>query len=93
VTKSLKVRALREIQNRFFSSDVTSVIHSLACFSMKSTSWTEQIPAKLIYVVSACTRVIYSPAGFRKRLLVWLTSSPVCTNSFCPNWPRLLWGA
>jgi len=45
--------------------------------------------AKLIYVVSTCTRVVYSPAGFGQRLLEWLTGTPACTNSFCPNWSRL----
>jgi len=28
--------------------------------------------AKLICVIRACTRVIYSHAGFRQRLLAWL---------------------
>ena len=37
----------------------------------------------------ACTRVIYSRAGFTQSLLAWLTGKPTCTNSFCPNWSRL----
>ena len=69
-------------------SDEEGVIHSLACFSMKTTSWAGTIRAKLICVVSACTRVIYSPAGFGQRLLAWRTSSSASINSFCPNWSR-----
>jgi len=66
------------------------VIHSPACFSMKTTSWAGAIRAKLICVVKACTRVIYPlGAGFGQRLLAWFTSEPTCTNSFCPNWTGL----
>jgi len=72
-------------------SDREGVIHSPACFSMKTTSWTGAIQAKLIIVVRACPRVIYSRAGVGQRLLAWLTSEPACTNSFCPNWSRLPW--
>ena len=74
---------------QFLSSDGEVVIHSPACFSMKTTSWAGAIRAKLMCVVRACTRVIYSRAGFGERLLAWLTSEPTCTNSFCPNWSRL----
>jgi len=74
---------------QFLSSDGEVVIHSPACFSMKTTSWTGAIRAKLICVVRACTRVIYSRAGFGQRLMAWLTSEPTCTNSFFPNWSRL----
>ena len=74
---------------QFFSSDGEGVIHSPACCSLKTTSWVGAIRAKLICVVSACTRVIYTRAGFGQRLLAWLTSEPTCTNSFCPNWSRL----
>jgi len=59
-------------------------IYSPACFSMKTTSWAGAIRAKLISVVRAGTRVIYSRAGFGQWLLAWLTSEPTCTNSFCP---------
>jgi len=34
------------------------------------------IRAKLICAVRACTRGIYSSAGFGERLLAWLTSEP-----------------
>ena len=71
------------------SSDGEGVIHSAACFSMKTTSWVGAIRAKLICVVRACTRVIYSRAGFGQRLPVWLTGEPTCTKSFCLNWSRL----
>ena len=71
---------------QFLSSDGEGVIHSPGCFSMKTTSWAG---AKLICVVRACTRVIYSRAGFGQRLLAWLTSEPICTNSIYPNWSRL----
>ena len=74
---------------QFLSFDGEGVIHCPACFSMKTTSWAGAIRAKLISVVRACTRVIYSHAGFSQRLLAWLTSEPTCTNSFCPNWSRL----
>jgi len=47
------------------------------------------IRAKSMCMVSACTRVNYSPAGFGQRLLAWHTSSTACTKSFCPNWSRL----
>jgi len=76
-------------QTQFLSSDVAGVIHSPACFSMKTTSWAGAIRAKLICVVRACTRVTYAPAGFDQKLLMWLISAPTCTNSFCPNWARL----
>ena len=74
---------------QFLSTDGEGVIHSPACFSMKTTSCAGAIRAKLICVVRACTRVIYSRAGFGQRLLAWLSSEPACTNSFCPNWSRL----
>jgi len=74
---------------QFVSTDGEGVIHSPACFSMKTTSWAWAIRAKLICVVSACTRVIYSRAGFGQRFLAWLAIEPTCTNSFCPNWSRL----
>jgi len=72
-----------------FSSDGEGVTHSPVCFSMKTTSWAGAIRAKLIYLVRACTRVVYSRAGFGQRLLAWRTSEPTCTNPFCPNWSRL----
>jgi len=76
---------------QFLSSDSggEGVIHSPACFSMKTTSWAGAFRTKLICVVMACTRMIYSRAGFGQRLLAWLTSEPKCTNSFCSNWSRL----
>ena len=55
---------------------------------MKTTSWAGAIRAKLISIVSAGTRMVYSRAGIRQSLLAWLTSSHACTNSFCPNWSR-----
>jgi len=73
----------------FLSSDREGVIHSLACFSVKTASWAGAIRAKLIFVVRACPRVIYSHAGVGQRLLAWLTGEPTCINSFCPNWSRL----
>jgi len=76
-------------QKQFLSSDGEGVINFLACFSMKTTSWARAFRAKLICVVSACTRAIYFPACFGQRLLAWRTCSPACTNSFCPNWSRL----
>ena len=63
---------------QFCSSGGEGVIHSPACFSMKTTSWAGAIRAKFICVVRACTRVIYSRAGFGQRLLAWLTSEPTC---------------
>jgi len=74
---------------QFLFSDGEGVIHSPACFAMKTTSWAGAIRAKLICVVRACTRVIYSRAGFGQWLLAWITSEPTCTNCFCPNWSRL----
>ena len=74
---------------QFRPSDRKGVIHSPTCFSMKTTSWAGAIRAKFICVVSACTRVFYSRAGFVQTLLAWLTSEPTCTNSFCPNRSRL----
>ena len=73
-------------KKQFLSSDGECVINFLACFS---TSWARAFRAKLICVVSACTRAIYFPACFGQRLLAWRTCSPACTNSFCPNWSRL----
>jgi len=73
----------------FLSFDQEGVIHSHACFSMKTTSGAGAIHAKLISVVRACTRVIYTLDGFGQRLLAWLNSELTCTNSFCPNWSRL----
>jgi len=70
---------------QFLSFDGEGVIHSPACFSMKITSWARAIRGKLICVVRAFTRVIYSRAGFGQRLLAWFTNEPTCTNSFCPN--------
>jgi len=74
---------------QFLSSDGEGVIHFPACFSIKTTSWVGVIRAKLICVVMACTRVIYSRAGFGQTLLAWLASEPTCTNSFSQNWSRL----
>jgi len=74
---------------KFISSDGEGVIHSPACFSVKTTTWAGAIRAKLICVVRTCTRVIYSRSGFGQKLLAWVTSEPTCTNSFCPNWSRL----
>jgi len=64
-------------------------LYILLPVSLKTSSWAEAIRAKLICVVRACTRVIYSRAGFVQELLAWLTSEPTCTNAFCPNWSRL----
>ena len=75
---------------QFLSSDGEGVIHSPACFSIKTTSWAGAIRAKMICVVRACTRMIYSRAGFGlKRLLGWIASEPTRTNSFCPDRSRL----
>ena len=45
---------------QILSSDGEGITHSPACFSIKTTSWAGAIRAKLICVVSACTRVTYS---------------------------------
>jgi len=75
---------------QFLSSDGEGVMHSSARFSIKTTSWAGAIRAKLICVLRACTRVIYSRAGFDlKRLLAWLTSEPTYINSLYRNWSRL----
>jgi len=76
---------------QFLSSNGEGVTHSPACFSIKTTSWAGAIRSKLICVVSACTRVAYSRAGFGQKLLARLASEPTCTDSFCPNWSRLPW--
>jgi len=51
-------------QKQFISSDVAGVLDSPACVSVKTTNWAVVLRAKLVYVDSACTRVIYSLAGF-----------------------------
>ena len=76
-------------QLQILPSGGEGVIHSPACFLMRTTSRAGAIRAKLIWGFRACTRAIYSRAGFGERLLAWLTSEPACTNSFCPNWSRL----
>ena len=65
--------------------------HTLSCLFLNenhelSRSTSRQID--LLCVVSVYTRVIYSPTGVSHRLLAWLTSTPACTNSFCPSWWR-----
>jgi len=77
---------------QFLLSDGEDVIHSPACFSIKTTSWPGAIRAKSVCVVKACTRVMYSRAGFGQRLLACLTNERTCTNSFCPKWSRLPYG-
>jgi len=77
------------LANEFLSSEVAGVIHYSACFLMNTMSWAAAIRPKLIYVFSACTRVIYSPVGFGQRLLAWLPIEPTCTNTFRTNWSRL----
>ena len=86
---SPQVHTVQALSGSNFFPDGEGVIHSPACFSIKTTSWPGAIRAKLICVVRACTRVIYSRAGFSLRLLAWRTSEPTCNNSFCPNWSRL----
>ena len=51
-------------QKQFISSDVAGVLDSPACVSVKTTNWAVVLRAKLVYVDSACPRVIYSLAGF-----------------------------
>ena len=58
--------------------------HLPVCFSMKTTSWAGAIPARLICVLRACTRVIYSRAGFDQRLLAWLTREPTVLHASTP---------
>ena len=82
------MQALALSGQQFVSSDVAGVLDSFVCSSMKTTSWAGAIRAKLISIVSAGTRMVYSRAGIRQSLLAWLTSSHACTNSFCPNWSR-----
>jgi len=49
---------------QFLSFDRECIIHSPAFFLMKTTILAGAICAKLICVVKACTRVIFSRAGF-----------------------------
>ena len=61
-------------QKQFLSFDVGGVTHSPACFSMKAVGWAGGIRPELIYVLSACTRVIYADSrqGCWSGLLVHL---------------------
>jgi len=43
------------------------------------------MPAKLVCVVRACTRVIYSRAGFGQRMLAWLTGEPTMYQLLLPK--------
>ena len=58
-------------------------------FSCLFLNENHELRAKLVCIVRACTRLIYSRAGFGQRLLARPTGELTCTNFFCPNWLRL----